>query len=167
MSLVLLPPTSRAGVVPESEFFTWCAESRITHRVETFVYGSPHGSQLRCPMHCLKAMSLDGASLCCPAALTAPQCVQGVKDISLVEPQLFPPARTPERPGSAQLHVCQCQWQGMMGEWKNGRRFTRSGVCLLSSKCGAADTMDLSSFIPPLICVPAPHCGRLIIDRKG
>lgn len=43
----------------------------------------------------------------------------------------------------------------------------RRGVCLLSSKCGAADTVDLSSFIPPLICVPAPHCGRLIMDRKG
>lgn len=43
----------------------------------------------------------------------------------------------------------------------------RRGVCLLSSQCGAADTMDLSSFIPPLICVPAPHCGRLIMDRKG
>lgn len=26
--------------------------------------------------------------------------------------------------------------------------------------------MDLSSFIPPLICVSAPHCGRLITDRK-
>lgn len=43
----------------------------------------------------------------------------------------------------------------------------RREVCLLSSQCGAADTMDLSSFIPPLICVPAPHCGRLIMDRKG
>lgn len=42
----------------------------------------------------------------------------------------------------------------------------RRGVCLLSSQCGAADTMDLSSFIPPLICVPAPHCGRLIMGRK-
>ena len=51
--------------------------------------------------------------------------------------------------------------------WGNGGKFMRRGVCLLSSKCGAADTVDLSSFIPPLICVPAPHCGRLITDRKG
>lgn len=51
--------------------------------------------------------------------------------------------------------------------WGNGGKFMRRGVCLLSSKCGAADTVDLSSFIPPLICVPAPLCGRLIMDRKG
>lgn len=43
----------------------------------------------------------------------------------------------------------------------------RRGVCLLSSECGAADTVDLSSFHPPLICVPAPRSGRLIVDRKG
>lgn len=51
--------------------------------------------------------------------------------------------------------------------WGNGGKFMRRRVCLLSSKCGAADTVDLSSFIPPLICVPAPRCGRLIMDRKG
>ena len=77
-------------------------------------------------MPCLKPMSLDGASLCHPAAPTTPQCVQGVKDASPgggsqaspAEPQLSSPAGTPERPGSAQLHVCQCQWQGTMGEWR-------------------------------------------------
>lgn len=104
------------------------------------------------------------------AAPATPQCVQGMKNASLgegsqassAEPWMSPLARTPERPGAAQLHVCQ--WQGTMGD---RGKFMRRGVCLLSSKCGAADTVDLSSFIPPLICVPAPRCGRLITDRKG
>lgn len=77
-------------------------------------------------MHRLKPMSLDGALLCHPTAPTAPQCVQGVKvaspgggsQVSSSEPRLSPPARTPERPGSAQLHVCQRQWRGTMGEWR-------------------------------------------------
>lgn len=102
----------------------------------------------------------------------SPQSVQGVKDA---------------RPGGGS----QVPWQSdssshQAGHWKgqeqsssrsasvdggeicgNGEKFMRRGVCLLSSQCGAADTMDLSSFIPPLICVPAPHCGRLIMGRKG
>jgi len=77
---------------------------------------------------------------------------------------------SPHQPGHQKGHdqPSSMSTSGSGGEpWGNGGKFMRRGVCLLSSKCGAADTVDLSSFIPPLICVPAPHCGGLIMDRKG
>lgn len=102
----------------------------------------------------------------------SPQSVQGVKDArpgegSQVPWQSHSSSHQPgHQKGQEQSSSMSASVDG--GETcGNGEKFMRRGVCLLSSQCGAADTMDLSSFIPPLICVPAPHCGRLIMDRKG
>lgn len=110
--------------------------------------------------------------MCHPGAPAAPQSGQGGKDASQggecqVLWQSHSSSHQPvhqkgqEQPSSRSASIDGEETCG------NGEKFMRRGVCLLSSQCGAADTMDLSSFIPPLICVPAPHCGRLIMDRKG
>lgn len=117
-------------------------------------------------------MSSDRAPLCHPAAPAAAQSVQGVKDASPGGGSQVPwhshssPHQPGHQKGQEQSSSRSASVDGRE-TWGNGEKFMRRGVCLLSSQCGAADTMDLSSFIPPLICVPAPHCGRLIMDRKG